>query len=310
MSARVFLKMLEARWAKEKFVCIGLDSEVRKIPEVVWNNDRHANVGGIIVKFNTAIVDATADLVAAYKLNLAFYIANCEEGIRALRSTVSYIGRVAPDVPIILDGKFADIGNTNSGYVEFAFGYLGVDAITVNPYLGGKALMPFLGETDKGIIVLCRTSNEGAGEFQDREVEIGVEEAEFFNQANVRYRTDAQGKHHTFLFLHVAYQVYREWNRENNCALVVGATVPEELGEVRRLVGEMPILIPGVGAQGGDIQKAVVAGVDSRAKGMLINLSRGIIFASQGEDFAEAARKSTERYHNTINQYRKEAETP
>ncbi len=275
--------MLEAQWSRGNFVCVGLDSEFGKIPEFAYQarlNSDGVSVEGTIVAFNRAIVEATKDLVCAYKPNIAFYEAHGAEGIAALQRTIADIHAIAPDVPVILDAKRADIGNTNAGYVQAAFEFLQADAITVHPYLGAEALQPFLARAEKGIIVLCRTSNPGAGEFQDLSV---------------------NGEP---LYRFVARRVASEWNKNGNCALVVGATYPNELREVRGLVGDMPILIPGIGAQGGDVAQTVTAGKDSRGWGMIINSSRGIIFASKSEDFAEAARHETEKLRDLINQYR------
>lgn len=282
MSDRNFRQMLEAQWAKGNFVCVGLDSEFGKIPESarVGGNECEVHEGNTIVAFNRAIVEATKDFVCAYKPNAAFYEAYGAEGIDALHRTIVDIHAIAPDVPVILDAKRADIGNTNAGYVDAAFGFLRADAITVHPYLGAEALQPFLARADKGVIVLCRTSNPGAGEFQD--LSINGEP----------------------LYRFVARRVANEWNKNGNCALVVGATYPDELREVRGIVGDMPILIPGIGAQGGDVEKTVTAGKDSRGWGMIINSSRGIIFASKDADFAEATRRETEKLRNLINQYR------
>lgn len=285
MSERNFRKMLEKKWAEGKFVCVGLDSEVSKIPESVKRRFNSFGVDDAIITFNRAIAEATEDLAFAYKPNTAFYEAHGAEGISALRRTIEDIHTIAPDVPVILDAKRADIGNTNAGYVKFAFDYLGADAITVHPYLGAEALQPFLERKEKGIFVLCRTSNPGAGEFQDRYISV------------------VTGRNMP-LYQYVAHNVVTNWNKNGNCALVIGATYPDELREVRGLVGDMPILIPGIGAQGGDLEKTIAAGKDSRNQGMIINSSRGIIFASSGEDFAEAAREETQRLHDLINQYR------
>lgn len=271
MAERNFCKLLKAKWDEGKFVCIGLDSDFGKIPESarVGDNECDIHESNTIVAFNRAIVEATKDLVCAYKPNTAFYEAYGAEGITALHRTIADIRAIASDVPVILDAKRADIGNTNAGYVNAAFGFLRADAITVHPYLGAEALQPFLEQTEKGVIVLCRTSNPGAGEFQDLSV---------------------AGEP---LYRFVARQVASEWNKNGNCALVVGATYPDELSEVRKLVGNMPILIPGIGAQGADVEKAVLAGVDNRNQGIIINSSRGIIFASSGPDYPEAARVKT-----------------
>jgi orotidine-5'-phosphate decarboxylase len=293
MSSRNFRDMLEARWANNRFVCVGLDSEWSKIPRHLKPIPDSGGDGYVVttVNFNSAIVEATRDLVCDYKPNTAFYEARGVEGIEALRQTIMKIQVIAPEVPVILDAKRADIGNTNNGYVEFAFDYLGADAITVHPYLGSEALAPFLERKDKGIIVLCRTSNPGAGEFQDIKIEMGP----VLVDDEPRYRP---------LYQVIARQVAEKWNNNGNCAVVVGATYPHELFEVRRIVGDLPILIPGIGAQGGDVEATVKAGRDSRGQGMIINSSRGIIFASSGEDFADAARRETQRLSDLINQYR------
>lgn len=280
--------MLEAKWAQGKFVCVGLDSEYDKI---VPTSVRSGDIQRTIRLFNEAIVGNTRDLVLAYKLNLAFYMADGRVGLGALEATVAHIHRTAPDVPIILDAKNADIGNTNNGYVKFAFEQLGVDAITTQPYLGGEALKPFLDRKDKGIIVLCRTSNPGAGEFQDLPLH---------SDTHIRPLGVMTAFRGTRLYEHVAHRVATAWNANGNCCVVVGATAPAELAAVRRIVGDMPILIPGIGAQGGDLEKTIAVGKDSRGRGMIINSSRGIIFASRGEDFAEAARRETQKLHDQI----------
>lgn len=273
MAGRNFRELLEAKWDEKKFVCVGLDSDLEKIPEAA----RKGSTRETIVAFNRAIVDATKDLVCAYKPNSAFYEARGDAGWAALRETTQYILEQAPGVPVILDAKRADIGNTNKGYVDSFFTYLQMDAVTVHPYLGGEALEPFLEQKDKGIIVLCRTSNKGAGEMQD---------------------LDVDGEP---LYKRVARLVAEQWNTNGNCGVVAGATYPEELKDIRAIVGEdMPILIPGIGAQGGDLEKAVEAGKNAEGKGMMINVSRSVIFASKEEDFAERAREQTQKLHGTI----------
>jgi len=175
-----------------------------------------------------------------------------------------------------------------------AFDYLRADAITVNPYLGGEAVQPFLECKDKGIFVLCRTSNKGAGEFQDLLISVSGE----FGGEYIHTSRQIP------IYQYVAHRVATTWNTNGNCGLVVGATRPDELRAVRKIVDDMPILVPGVGAQGGDVEATVKAGVDSNGQGMIINSSRGIIFASSGPDFAEAARRETMRLRDHINQYR------
>jgi orotidine-5'-phosphate decarboxylase len=273
-----FRSMLEHRWQHGKFVCVGLDSDYDQLPT---NVKQERSVEEAMVFFNERIIDATADLVCAFKPNAAFYEAQGDAGFRALTRTVQYIHESYPGIPVILDAKRADIGSTNQGYVQAAFDLMGVDAITVHPYPGKEALEPFLARKEKGIIVLAKTSNPGSGEFQDLRV----------------------GEEREPLYMVVARHVAEEWNANGNCGVVIGATYPEELRRVREIVGNMPILIPGLGAQGGEIAATVLAGKDSRGWGMILNSSRGIIFASKGSDFAEAGRKATEALHSEIRRY-------
>lgn len=281
---RHFRELLEARWTEGKFVCVGLDTDIKKVPESVQGRSLRAR----IVAFNCAIVDAVHDLVCAFKPNIAFYAAYGIEGQRALDETIRYIKRVAPGAVVILDAKRADIGSTNEGYVEEAFGEFEADAVTVNPYFGQEALEPFLACEDKGIIVLCRTSNKGAREFQDVPVNAPVNDLEIRPCPQVPF------------YQLVAWRVANHWNTRGNCGVVVGATYPDELRQVRAIVGDMPILIPGIGAQGGDLEKTIAAGRDSHGRGMIVNSSRGVIYASSGPDFAEAARRETEKLHHAI----------
>ena len=279
--------MLQAQWNRGNFVCVGLDSEYNKIPSLIKircsSLTPHA-----ITAFNQAIVDATHDLVCAYKPNIAFYEAYGTDGITALRDTIMDIHTIAPDVPVILDAKRADIGNTNIGYIQAAFEYFQADAVTVNPYFGAEALKPFLDQKDKGIIVVCRTSNPGAGEFQNLDVSGDIVPGGYMP-----------------LYQYVAYRVTSKWNTNNNCALVVGATCPDELRTVRKTVGDMTLLIPGIGEQGGDVEQTVNAGQNSHGQGIIINSARKIIFASSGDNFADAARQETVKLRDLINQHRK-----
>ncbi|MDO8667916.1 MAG: orotidine-5'-phosphate decarboxylase [bacterium] len=293
MSERNFNQLLEAQWTRGNLVCVGLDSELDKIPLFV--REKAISSSDAIAAFNRAIVNATKDVVCAYKSNMAFYESCGTSGLNALLKTIFYIREAAPDVPVILDAKRADIGNTNNGYAVAAFDYFKADAITVHPYLGQEALEPFLKRANKGIIVLCRTSNKGAGEFQDLPVPILVRPPVQGGDASRDFTSSTIP-----LYQRVAYNVACKWNNNGNCAVVVGATYPDELAEVREIVGNMPILIPGIGAQGGDLEKTVKAGRDNRGRGMIINSSRGIIFASAGEDFAEAARRETIKLHEAI----------
>lgn len=257
-------------------LCVGLDSDITKIPEHIQSSEHPQST------FNKAIIDATNDLVCAYKPNIAFYEARGIAGIEALKITCDYIREKYPEIPIILDAKRADIGNSNEGYVKLAYDYLGVDAITLHPYLGKEALKSFLDRKDKSAFILCRTSNPGAGEIQDLEFSG------------------------TKLYQLLAEKIVKEWNYNGNCGLVVGATYPAELEIVRRIVGEMPILIPGIGAQGADIEKTVKAGVDKDGLNAIINVSRSIIFAGSGKDFAQNARNEAKKLRDEINKYRKE----
>src|SRR6266550_6048398 len=274
-----FISKLEHCWKQENFVCVGLDSVYEQLPMKVKSG---SSIQEALFVFNRDVIDATHDLVCAYKPNAAFYEAQGEAGLRALMRTVYYIRETYPTIPVILDAKRADIGSTNLGYVKAAFDIIGVDAITVHPYLGKEALAPFLARTEKGIIVLAKTSNPGSAEFQNLPV----------------------GESQEPLYQVVARHVATTWNSNGNCALVVGATYPAELKKVRTIVGDMPILIPGIGAQGGEVAATVIAGKDSRGRGMIINSSRSILVASQGPDFAQAARKATENLRAEINKYR------
>jgi len=270
--SRHFGELLDAQRRNGKFLCAGLDPDYEKIPEPARKN----GIRESITFFNRSIVDATKAVVCAYKPNIAFYEAHGDEGFAALRETVEYIREQAPDTVVILDAKRADIGNTNEGYVTAAFDHLRADAITLHPYLGKEALQPFLDRTEKGLFVLCRTSNPGATEFQDLRVE---EEP---------------------LYVRVARNVAADWNGNRNCGLVVGATYPEEIARVREAAPELPFLIPGVGTQGGDLEKSVLASKDRKGGGFILSVSRGILYASSGADFAEAAGRKAEEFDNAI----------
>jgi len=241
-------------------LCVGLDSDFEKVK-------------GSLFLFNKRIIEQTYDLVCSYKLNIAFYEAIGLKGLKDLKLTIKYLKSKYPEIPIIIDAKRGDIGNTNRGYVQFIFNILGADAITVNPYLGEEAMGPFLEMKDKGIIILCRTSNSGAGEFQDLKV------------------------NGTLLYQIIAKNVAKKWNKNNNCLLVVGATYPDELKKVREIVGEeMWILVPGVGAQGGDLEATLKAGLNKKGKGLIINSSRGIIFSKNPRQEAKNLRERINRF--------------
>lgn len=254
-------------------MCVGIDPVLEKIPVRFRKTDEKGNlsVTATFVAFCEFIIRETCDVACAYKPNSAFFEAHGIQGLIALEHTCDLVRQLAPDVPIILDAKRADIGNTNKGYAAMAFDWLKADAITVHPYLGREALVPLLERKGKGIFVLCRTSNKGAREFQD-------------------IRADGQP-----LYMRVAHQVAHTWNTLSNCGLVVGATYPDELNEIRRIVGGLPILIPGVGTQGGDLQAAVLNGRNRWNKGFIINSSSGIIFDAD-------PRKKALEIHETIQQ--------
>ncbi|MGB8706720.1 MAG: orotidine-5'-phosphate decarboxylase [Dehalococcoidia bacterium] len=255
-------KLLSAGRRNKSLLCIGLDPDVTLMPKVD------------LLEFNKAIVDATADLACAYKPNLAFYEALGIHGLKVLQKTVEHI----PDyIPVIGDGKRGDIGNTAKAYAKALFETFGFDAATVSPYLGYDSVEPFLGYGDKGIFILCRTSNTGAADFQSL--------------------VDAQGRP---LYEAVARKA-KNWDTRGNIGLVVGATYPDELKAIRQLCPEMPLLIPGIGAQGGDLASAVKNGIDARGEKAIVAVSRQILYASKGKDFAQAARHNAQGLRDDIN---------
>lgn len=254
-------KLLDASKKNKSWLCIGLDPDPELMPEAD------------VLQFNKAIIEATSDLVCAYKPNLAFYEALGTEGFAILEKT---IGHVPHDIPVIGDAKRGDIGNTASAYARALFSVLAFDAATVNPYLGFDSIEPFISYHDKGVFILCRTSNKGAADFQD-------------------LCTDGLPLYET-----VAKKA-QQWNIYGNIGLVVGATYPEELKRVRTICPEMPLLIPGIGTQGGDLPSAVSYGVDAQGEKAIINVSRQILYASREKDFAQTARSVAERIRNQIN---------
>jgi orotidine-5'-phosphate decarboxylase len=267
-------------------LCIGLDTDLDKIPQLLKSNSQTP-----IYDFNKAIIDTTHDLVCAYKPNLAFYEATAAKlGIKQLKQTCDYIRTNHPDIPIIIDAKRGDIGNTNQGYVKFIFDYLAADAVTLHPYLGKEALLPFLNRVEKGSIILCRTSNPGAGEFQHLNV-ILSEAKDPTTQPEPLYK-------------YIAKKIVNDWNKNNNCMLVVGATYPEELNEIRKIAPNMIFLVPGIGTQGGSLEKTLRAGLNAQKSGLIISSSRTIIYASSNEDFAQKAKQEAQKLKDEINKYR------
>ena len=248
-------------------LCVGLDPDPELMP-----------VGIDIFEFNKAIIDATADLVCAYKPNFAFYEALGNEGLDALKRTVDHIPE---DIPVIGDAKRGDIGNTAKAYARSIFSYYNFDATTVSPYLGFDSVEPFIQYHDRGVFVLCRTSNAGAVDFQALSCEV-------------------DGSRH--LLFEVVAEKVSQWNAHGNLGLVVGATYPKELKLIRQSFPDMPLLIPGVGAQGGDLSQVVSYGVDASRQRTIINSSRQILYASKGTDFAQAARRAARELRDQINQ--------
>ena len=304
MSERDWRELLAAQQARGKFVCVGLDSAEDKLPKS--NGPRLVTLYGSgytlegQAAFNTRIIDATLDIAGYYKPNLAFY--RGARGKEALRDTINYARIVAPDIPIILDAKYGDIGNTNNGYVAEAFDYFGADAVTIHPYMGMEAMKPFLDRADKGVIVLVKTSNPGSAEFQDPAMQAWFAEENPDLLYPCKRDVEDQGliPHPRIVptLVYVAKRLAGFWNYNGNVAVVVGATYPHQLADVREAIGDMPILLPGIGAQDGDLEAAVENGRNSLGQGMIINSSRGIIFASQGEDFAERASEEAWKLHD------------
>lgn len=294
-----FGEALRSRWqATGSLVCVGLDPEIERIPQparggrtglLSATTEAEGEIEGALVGFIQAIVDATAEVVCAFKPNSAFYEQYGPAGLRALQRLIAYIHARYPEIPVILDAKRGDIGSTSAAYARAAFDTLRADAVTLHPYLGREAISPFLERADRGCVILCRTSNPGAGEFQD--LATGDGEGD-------------DGGEERPLYQRVARAVAGKWNTRGNCALVVGATYPEELRIVRGLVGDMPILVPGVGAQGGDLEAVIGAGLDSAGQGLIISLSRSVLYASSGADFAEAAQREATRVKRAINEAR------
>jgi len=270
-----FKKLSQASQKNRSFLCVGLDPVIEKLPEAL---QREADP---LFTFNKAIIDATADLVCAYKPNAAFYEQAGLAGYDALQKTINYI---PSHIPVILDVKRSDIGNTAKAYAKAAFEEMRADAVTVNPLLGKDSVVPFLDYTDKGVFVLGLTSNPGADDFEKLYVEA---------------RHDATHSHP--LYLTITEKV-REWNIHNNCGLVVGATQDVEMESIRQASGDMWFLVPGVGAQGGDLnavmQSATYSTADPR---VIINASRSILYASAGQDFAAKAAEQAAELRDRIN---------
>jgi len=260
-------KLHKAIDKRDSLVCLGLDPDPELMPDIG------------ILEFNKAIIDATCDLVGAYKANLAFYEAAGIDGLTALMKTVEYIPE---DIPIIGDAKRGDIGNTARHYAKAIFETLGFDSVTVNPYLGYDAVEPFLSYHDKGVFLLCRTSNSGAADFQS----LSCLSPDSCEQKP--------------LFAVVA-QKAKEWNKHGNMGLVAGATYPEELKLIRMICPDMMLLIPGIGAQEGDLARAIHCTMPAKGQRAIFASSRRILYASKGHDFAQAAREAAGQLRTNIN---------
>ncbi len=267
-----FIQKLETAWQKtNSLVCVGLDPDLNKLPACVRQAENP------LFEFNRQIIDQTAQFCCCFKPQIAYYSAVAAED--QLQQTIAYIKEHHPYHPVILDAKRGDIGATADMYAVEAFSRYAADAVTVNPYMGGDTLQPFLDYADKGVVVLCRTSNAGSAEFQ---------------------ALDCGG-------ISLAHQVARhslKWNRNNNIMLVTGATYPAEIAEIREIVGDMPLLVPGVGAQGGGLRAVLENGLTEDKTGLMINSSRGIIYAGDGDDFAFGAGDAAHRLSAEINAIR------
>ena len=273
---------LNERWsAANSLVCVGLDPEPSKFPA------RLRDAPDAVFAFCRAIVDATAQYVCCFKPQIAHFAALGAED--ALQRLVAHVHASHPGIPVILDAKRGDIGSTAQHYAAEAFDRYRADAVTANPYLGRDSLQPFLDRADKGVVILCRTSNPGAGDLQDLNI-----------------RSDGAGTADPGrpLYQHVAKMIARDWNAHGNCVLVVGATWPEQLREVRAIVGDVPFLVPGVGAQGGDVEAVVRNAKTADGTGLIVSSSRAILYASGDDDFAEAAGNAAKALRDEINRYR------
>lgn len=268
-----FMTALGAAWQqRNSLLCVGLDPDPAKFP---------AHLRGrpdAILVFCSAIVDATADLVCCFKPQIAYFAAHRAED--QLEALIEHIHARHPGTPVVLDAKRGDIGSTAEQYAVEAFERYKADAITVNPYMGRDSVDPYLAYPDKGVILLCRTSNPGGSDLQ------------FLDVGGLK------------LYEHVARLVAQDWNASGNCGLVVGATFPAEIARVRELTGDMPLLVPGIGAQGGDVAATLAAGRTAAGTGLMINSSRAILYAGKGEDFADAARQAAIDTRDAINAHR------
>jgi orotidine-5'-phosphate decarboxylase len=266
-------KLAHASESNRTLLCVGLDPDPARVPPEQ------------AARFLLAVIEATSDLVCAYKLNLAFYEQSGETGYAALRAVLK---AVAKDIPIIADAKRGDVAHTAEAYARAIFDELGFDAATVNPYLGGDSVAPFTERADRGVLIVCRTSNPGARDLQDLPVAH-------------------QGK--TRPLYQAVAELARGWDRNGNVGLVVGATYPDEMRILRSMCPEMPFLVPGVGAQEGELERSVHAGLDARGGGMIINASRAVLYGADGANTPEAARRAAQDLRDAIERHRLAAQT-
>ena len=270
-----FIPQLQQAWqTNHSLLCVGLDPSPEKLPTHL----RDKPIEQAFYEFCVGIIDATAPYVCAIKPQIAYFAAHRAESV--LEDIIRHAKDKHPQIPVILDAKRGDIGSTAEQYAIEAFERYQADAVTVNPYMGFDSVQPYLAYADKGVIILCRTSNPGGSDLQFLKV-------------------DSQP-----LYQIVAHKVANEWNRNGQCALVVGATFPNEIAQVRAIVGDMPLLIPGIGAQGGDLAATMQAGQTANGSGVIINSSRAIIYASAGEDYTQAAQKIARETQEAINALR------
>jgi len=271
MERPAFMSLLRARWHRtDSALCVGLDPDAARLPESVGRGP------GAYLEFCRAIVDATAPMVCAFKPQIAYFAAEGRES--ELEALIRHINTAHPDIPVILDAKRGDIGDTARLYAREAFERYGADAVTVNPYLGQESVEPYFGWPSRGVVLLCRTSNPGSAWLQ-----------EFPAEAPIYQRVAAAA---------------RDWNIHDNLMLVAGATYPEDLGRIRRIVGDIPLLVPGIGAQGGDLAAVLEHGRSADGRGLVINLSRAVLYAGRGADYADAAAAAAASFCEQVREWR------
>ena len=264
----------EAQKRNNSLLCVGLDPDVNRFPD----NFRNGSIANPIVQFNRAIIEATSDLASCYKPNLGFYLPYGQAGLEALAD----LRAAVPDhIPVLLDAKVGDIDTTTAAYARAYFDEWQFDAVTANPFMGHDSIAPLLQYKERGVFILAKTSNHGSGFIQDQMLRDGDQAVS-----------------------HYVARMANEWNAAGNVGLVVGATYPEQLGDIRSIAPDLPILVPGVGAQEGELEASLRAGLDTAGGGLLVNASRAISYASSDVDFQDAARAAATAIRDTINQVR------